>query len=369
MRAKEAFLFFLGKRKEEVPFDFRPSVSVLIPAYNEEATIGETIKSILNQSYPITEIIVVDDSSTDKTGEIARNFGVKVITTPKNTGTKSRAVNFGLNFVNTEVVVVVDADTVLEKRAIELAIPFLADGNTLSVSGFVLPQEVRTFWERARLIQYLHFITLHKTAQNHWRVPIVSSGCFSLFNTKLLKEMGKFPERTIVEDMDLTWKAHLKKINIKFVPEAVCYSKDPENWRQYKAQMMRWNRGFLQCIAQYKLSLVKNPRLCFFVSWYLLSALLQPFLWAFFLWYLVWFFLVRSPEVFFFLAFWGLFLEGAIVFFTIFLASLKHKCLKKALLNFPFYWLISPIDSYLFFNALIQEWVLGRKLQKWEKGH
>lgn len=372
-RMIDFLLFLVGIQRQEkiekIANDYRPSVSVLIPAYNEEKTIEATIKSIQAQTYPISEIIVVDDSSTDRTGEIAKNLGVKVVRTPKNSGTKVRAQNFGLQFVETEVVVTVDADTILDPKAIELILPALADGKTLSVCGFVIPQELRTFWEKARLIQYLYYIGLPKSAQAHWGVPIVSSGCFSAFNTQLLKEMKGFPEKTMAEDMMLTWKAHLEGKKVKFIPEAVCYPKDPSNWRQYKAQMLRWNRGFLECIKEYKLALRHNFRLFFFVAWYLFSGILTPFLWISFFAYLIWFLFSHPQGTVFLLVFWGLLLEMTIVFFTVLLGGVKYKCLKPALLYFPFYWAISPIDAYLFCNALIQEWVLGRTLQKWEKGH
>lgn len=367
-KIRRFLLFLLGRKREKENPDYRPSVSVLIPAYNEEKTIGDTLQSIKKQTYPIKEIIVVDDSSTDKTGEIARSFGAKVVRTPKNTGTKSRAQNFGLSFVESEVVVSVDADTILEPRAIELIIPHLAENNTLCACGFVLPQKIETFWERGRFIEYLYFCGLPKKAQAHFGVPLVSSGCFSAFKTKLLREMGGFGEG-IAEDMDLTWKAHLQGKKVKFVPEAVCYVKDPENWRQYKAQMMRWDRGFLQCIQKYKLKLMKNPRLFFFVSWYLISGILYPFFWAFLVWYLIFF--LRNFRTFPWLlfGFFGAIVEILIVFFTIVINAKTQKCLRLAIVNFPFYWLISPIDTYLFLNAIIKEWVLRERLEKWEKGH
>ena len=371
-RMIDFLLFLVGIRRKEKPSQsFKPSVSVLIPAYNEEETIGDTILSVQAQSYPIKEIIVIDDCSSDRTGEIAKALGVKVVSTPKNSGTKSKAQNFGLKFVETDLVATIDADTILDSKAIELVIPVLDDQEILSVCGFVIPQKIRTFWEKCRLIQYLYYIGLSKSAQAHWRVPLVSSGCFSVFNTKMLKEMGGFPEGTIVEDMALTWRAHLEKKQIKFVPQAVCYPKDPSNWKQYKSQVMRWNRGFLQCVREYKLRLIKNPRLAFFVFWYLLSGFLQPLFLGFSIWYLVWFFPTRAHqgEILFILPFFGLLLEMLIVFSVILIAGIRYKHLKLALISFPYYWLMAPVDAYLFLNAVLQEWIFGKKLQSWEKGH
>lgn len=371
-RLGSLLLFPLGvKRKEKVDSGYRPSVTVMIPAYNEEPVIADTVKSVQAQTYPISRIIVVDDCSTDKTGQIARSLGAEVIQTPKNTGTKSMAQNFALAFVETEVVVTVDADTVLDPRAIELVIPGLADGKTISVCGFVIPQRIRTFFEKARLVQYLYYIGLNKSAQAHWGIPLVSSGCFSAFNTQMLKQMGGFPEGTIVEDMALTWRGHIEGKITKFEPRAVCYPKDPSNWKQYKAQMMRWNSGFLQCVKMYNLRLAKKAKLAFFVGWYLVSGIINPLLWIFFAWYLAMFLRAGNsqPHPLFFLSFLGLLLEMTIVFFTVFIMGIKKRCLGLALVSIPNYWLIAPIDSYLFLKALIREWILGKRLQVWEKGH
>lgn len=369
-KVKKFFLFLIGKKRENYSTDFRPTVSVLIPAYNEEKTIANTIESIKAQTYPIEEIIVVDDSSTDKTAEIARSLGVKIVKTPKNTGTKARALNFGLQFVNTEVVVTVDADTVLRPDAIEKIIPALAQKNVLSACGFVIPQVRRTFWEIARLAQYLYYIGLNKSAQEHWGVPLVSSGCFSAYNTKLLKEMGGFPEGTIVEDMVLTWKGYLEGKRAKLVPKAISYPKDPENWRQYKAQLLRWNRGFLQAVSLFKLRLFKSPKLAFFVFWYLFSGMINPILWIFFFWYLAWFLRAHPFESFWsVLVFFGFFFELVVAFVVIVINGFRLKIAKEAILSYPFFWLIAPVDTYLWCLAFFKEWVLRKRLTVWEKGH
>lgn len=370
-RIFRVFLFLIGKKPKEKNREYRPKVSVLIPAFNEETTIRKTIESIKSQTYPVEEIIVVDDASTDRTGEIAQNLGAKVVRTPKNSGTKAKAQNFGLQFVNGEVVVTVDADTILAPNAIEKILPALSDGETISACGFVLPQQRKTFWERARTVQYLYFIGLNKKAQAHWGVPLVSSGCFSAFNVKLLKEIGGFPEGTIVEDMVLTWRAYLAKKKVKLVPDAVCYPKDPENWKQYKSQMLRWNRGFLQSISYFKFSLFKEPRLAFFVFWYLLSGMVNPFLWIYLLWYGLQIPRLNNSNstILFFLLFFGLIFEILVVFVVTLFNARKFGMTKEAILNYPFYWLISPIDAYLWLVAFFKEWVLKQKLVVWEKGH
>ena len=367
----KVFRFLLGFKKEaKMDFkDFRPEVIVMIPAFNEEKTIAETIKSIQNQTYPIKEIIVIDDFSTDKTGEIARSLGVKVIRTPYNTGTKAQAQNYGLKFIeDTDILVTVDADTILAKDAIEKILPSLKDPKMISACGFVVPQKVETFWERIRLIQYIIYIPLAKGTQDYWGTPLVSSGCFSAFNFKLLKELGGFPLKTFVEDMALSWQALLKGYKIKLVKEAICYPKDPDFWPVYRRQMLRWDRGFLQCLALYRKDLKQNPKLLFFVYWYFLTGLLSPLLWGTLIYSLYSLIVFRSlTNIFSFLGAAYLVEMTINLFYTIYYGK-KLNILKQAISSFPCYLLSGFFDCYLFWESFVREWIIKSKMV-WEKGH
>src|SRR5689334_1206295 len=94
-------------------------ITVIIPAYNEAASIADTIESLLNQTHPATEIIVVDDCSTDGTGDVARDLGVTVLRPPENTGSKAGAQTYALPFIDTEFSIAIDADTILAPDAIQ----------------------------------------------------------------------------------------------------------------------------------------------------------------------------------------------------------------------------------------------------------
>lgn len=370
-RFKENLLFLLGFKKKEVAEikDFKPEVIVMVPAFNEEKTIKDTIISIQNQTYPIKEIIVVDDSSTDKTSEIASSLGAKVIRTPFNTGTKAQAQNYGLKFIEkTDVLVTVDADTVLEKNAIERILPALKNEKVISACGLVIPQKVKTFWERIRLIQYLIYIPLAKGVQDYWETPLVSSGCFSAFNFELLKKLGGFPHETFVEDMALSWKALLEGYKIKVIKEAICYPKDPDFWKIYRKQLLRWDRGFLQCFSLYRKELRKNRRLQFFVYWYFLSSLLSPLFWSILIYSVYTLVNSRSlTNIYSWLGFLYVLEMGINLGYTVFYGK-KLKILGKALSSFLCYLFSGIFDSYLFWESLIREWVIKSKMV-WEKGH
>jgi len=111
-------------------------VTVIVPAYNEAATLGETVASLLDQTVSPAEIIVVDDGSTDGTGEIARGLGATVLRPPVRTGSKAGAQTFALDKVRTEFTIAVDADTTLAPDAIErLAAVFSDPAVAAAVSG------------------------------------------------------------------------------------------------------------------------------------------------------------------------------------------------------------------------------------------
>lgn len=353
------FLFGLTTEKIDAPA-IDVDVTVIVPAYNEEETLATTLESLKQQTYPIKQIIVIDDCSTDRTGEIAREHGATVIRTPSNTGSKSRAQNFVIDKIKTDYFVTIDADTTLEPHAIERIVPCITDGKTLSACGFVIPQVIQTFWERARFVEYVYGLSLFKRAQSHLKMPLVSSGCFSIFNKTLFESAGRFPEGNIAEDMALTWKAHILGYTIKYSPHAVCYPKDPSNWIQYKGQVLRWYRGFFQCLNDYNTKLLYNIRLLCFVSLYIFFGLLSLVFIA------VIFFMVPSLTPFAVGLFLFDFLIGFV--FTVY-SGIKLKMLTQIIINYPLLLLVTPLNALMFIYAFWVECVERNRLTTWDKGH
>ncbi|MGH3388405.1 MAG: glycosyltransferase [Actinomadura sp.] len=178
------------------------TVTVIVPAYNEEEGLPATLESLLRQTVPAQEIIVVDDHSTDRTGAVARAYGVTVLRPPRNLGSKARAQNHALPHCTTDLVLAVDADTVIAPDYIEKIEPVFADPEVVVAAGNVQTRFTRTVWERGRSIEYLFGFHWHRPIQNRAGSPTVCSGCCSAFRRTTLVAAGGFPERTIVEDMD-----------------------------------------------------------------------------------------------------------------------------------------------------------------------
>jgi len=221
-------------------------LTILVPAYNEEASLADTIRSIQDQTRAVQEVIVIDDCSTDDTFAVASALGVTVMRPPHNTGSKAGAQNFGLRHVKTELCMAIDADTMLAPDAIEKLLVVIEGSTVVAACGFVLPRFVRTIWERGRYVEYLFAFTFFKKIQDIYDRPLIASGCFSAYRTDVLTELGGWPQRTLAEDMDLTWSFYEAGHAVRFVPEAVCYPIEPNNYHFMACQLKRWSHGFLQ---------------------------------------------------------------------------------------------------------------------------
>jgi biofilm PGA synthesis N-glycosyltransferase PgaC len=202
----------------------------MVPAYNEAESIGDTVRSLQAQTRRIDEIIVIDDFSTDGTGDIARALGATVMRPPQNTGSKAGAQNFALPFVKTEICMAIDGDTEVAPDGVAKLLASMADPAVAASCGFVLPRRVSSVWERGRYIEYLFAFTFYKPIQDVFEKPLIASGCFSAYRTEALREVGGWSTRTMAEDMDLTWTLYQHGQKVRFAEEALCYPIEPHNY-------------------------------------------------------------------------------------------------------------------------------------------
>ena len=165
----------LGSGAGSTSSDLVRGLTVIIPAYNETEFVGDTIRSVLAQTVPPDQIILVDDGSTDGTGDVGRRAGITVIRPPRNTGSKAGAQTFALPWVRTRLVMAIDADTTLEPTAVERLMQSFGDPSVGAACGFVLPRRIRTLWERGRFVEYLFAFTFYKQVQEYYRRPMISS--------------------------------------------------------------------------------------------------------------------------------------------------------------------------------------------------
>jgi len=341
----------------------RYTISVIIPAYNEEESIEKTIKSIQRQTVLVDEIIVVDDCSSDGTNEIASKMGVTVVRTEENQGTKARAQQYVIDkgYIKTELFVTIDGDTILDPRAIERTLSYFNDSLTASVCGFVVPAKIETVWERGRFIEYIFGISLFKAAQNNSGAVLVSSGCFSVFRTNLVQKMGGFKARSMAEDMDLTWEFAISGYHVYCVQDAYCYPFDPPTFKIFVSQIDRWYRSFFQNISIHKGQFRKNKKLALFVYGYLIESLVSPFI----IFFAIFFgtkniirALILTPII-----------DTAVVSLFSLPKGFSMKMFWKTFFSLPAYNIIKPVNIAIFWRSLWKEWIKKEPLSVWNKGH
>ncbi|MFI7101014.1 glycosyltransferase family 2 protein [Streptomyces sp. NPDC050161] len=257
------------------------TITVIVPAHNEEEGLPATLASLARQTVPPDRVLVVDDASTDRTGEVAASHGVTVLRPPRNLGSKAKAQNFALPHCTTDLVLAVDADTVLAPDYIETVVPAFDDPAVTVAAGTVRTRHTRTIWERGRSTEYLFGFHWHRPIQARANSPMVCSGCCSVFRRDDLAAFGGFPERTIVEDMDFTWSQQIAGRRAVYVADAVALAADPEDLTYLRKQVWRWMAGFCQNVRLHFGGLVRHkPLLAVWVLLALLEIVTAPLWWA-----------------------------------------------------------------------------------------
>ncbi|NLU68707.1 glycosyltransferase family 2 protein [Streptomyces sp. HNM0574] len=259
----------------------RRSVTVIIPAHDEEKGLPATLDSVLGQTVPPDRVIVVDDASRDRTGDVARQYGVDVARPPANLGSKAKAQNHALPLCTTELVLAVDADTVLAPDYIERILPAFDDPDVVIAAGNVQTRFTRTVWERGRSVEYLFGFHWHRPIQHLAASPMVCSGCCSVFRRDVLVAAGGFPERTIVEDIDFTWTQQIAGRRARYVADAVAWAADPETLLYLRKQVWRWMAGFCQNVRLHTGQLIRHkPMLALWVLLAMLEIITAPVWWS-----------------------------------------------------------------------------------------
>ncbi|MCF6476863.1 glycosyltransferase family 2 protein [Nonomuraea sp. MG754425] len=349
----------------------QPTVTVIIPAHNEELGLPATLRSITSQSVPPDKIIVIDDGSTDRTGEIAASHGVTVLRPPRNLGSKAKAQNHALPHCNTDLILAVDADTVLAPDYIERLKPVFSDPAVQVAAGNVQTRFTRTPWERGRSTEYLFGFHWHRPIQQLANSPMVCSGCCSMFRRTALTEFGGFPERTIVEDMDFTWSQQLEGHRAVYVSDAVAWAADPETLTYLRKQVWRWMAGFMQNVRLHLPRLLtRKPMLATWIIVALLEILVAPLWWATPVLLTTTFFDEPVPYA---MAWWA----GGELLLTLpallYAARRRRLPLGQVLFNLPFVYLNKAVNLYYAWKALLVELILvplhlSRGLVVYEKG-
>ena len=336
-------------------------LTVIIPAFNEAESIADSISSLQEQTVPPAEIIVVDDCSTDGTGEVAAGMGVTVLRPPQNTGSKAGAQTFALDRVLTGMVMALDADTVLAPDAIELLLPAFDEAEVAAACGSVFPRHVRTLWERGRYVEYMLAFGFFKRIQDQYNKPLISSGCFSIYRTEELRAVGGWSARTMAEDMDLTWTLYEAGRKVRFLPGATSYPIEPHNFHFVSKQLRRWSHGFIQNVRLHRRSLLSLGYLRSVVTVAFWDALLASLAYLVLIPVLA---AVIDPVIL--LAY---LIDAPVVIVPVLWQAAERGEVRRAMASLPSFFVLRVVNGVFMLRALWNEVVMGRSLLVYEKGH
>jgi poly-beta-1,6-N-acetyl-D-glucosamine synthase len=244
-----------------------PSVTLLIAAYNEQASIAETLDYALRTNYPERfEILVADDGSSDDTREIVAEYAARdprVRLLAAEHGGKANTLNTALETVSTPLVATLDADTLLMPYSLRRAVlrMLVSPPDTVAVAGAVLARNSRdNLLTRAQEWDYFLGIATVKRGQALLQGTLVAQGAFSVYDTTTLKLVGGWPNR-IGEDIVVTWRMLLQGGRTVFEPTAVAFTDVPNDWRAFVRQRRRWARGMIEGLRDHGTGIVKQMRL------------------------------------------------------------------------------------------------------------
>ncbi|MEM3091248.1 MAG: glycosyltransferase [Candidatus Pacearchaeota archaeon] len=280
------FLFIIIYSKNSNRINYVPkitkeySLSIVIPCYNEEKSIGGTIQAVLNSDYKnLKKIIVVDDCSTDNSYKIIKEYEKKYskvigVRTPKNTGKASGAKNYGAKFVDTEIIGFVDADSYPKKDAISKMMGFFDNKEIAAVTASIFANKRDRLIERLQSIEY-RIIVFTRKLLGFIGAIYVTPGPLAIYRKKYFDKVGRFDEKNYTEDIELTWNLLSKGYKVEMSIPSIAYTVVPNNFKDWYRQRIRWNIGGLQTINKYKKTFFKKGILGSFVlpffvlSWFL----------------------------------------------------------------------------------------------------
>lgn len=260
-----AFAQWLRSRKRErtrAGESYTPFVSVIVPAYDEELVITNTINSLLASDYEHFEIIVVDDGSKDKTAEMVRdafaNQDQVRLFRVANAG-KAAALNFGLRHANGEIVIALDADTLFAPQTIRALAHRFYDPKMGAVAGNAKVGNRINIVTRWQALEYITSQNMDRRAFASLNCITVVPGAVGAWRRDLVQAAGGFPSDTLAEDQDLTLGIRRLGYNIGYEEEAVAWTEAPHNLRTLARQRFRWAFGTLQCMRKH-LDALFRPR-------------------------------------------------------------------------------------------------------------
>lgn len=251
------FLLTLMENRKNVfrkPLTKYPSVTVIVPAFNEEHTIGKTIESLQDLDYPKEklEIIVVDDGSNDNTLKVARMYEskqVKVFSKPN--GGKGSALNFALAKAKGEFIGALDADSFVHRDSLKKIMSHFTEKDIVAVTPSLKVYGPKTVLQKIQYIEYLMGVFLRKIFAFMDSIH-VTPGPFTIFRKSFFDKYGGYDENNITEDIEVALRIQTHNLKIENAIDASVYTVAPCKFKELMNQRVRWYCGFMQNTYNYK---------------------------------------------------------------------------------------------------------------------
>lgn len=252
------FLVFFEHRSrlkaKESSSPFKPTITIAVPAYNEEKTLAKTIESILALKYPKKklQIIIVDDGSRDDTLQIAKSFehlGVRVITKP-NTG-KGDSLNTALKHAAGKLFTCLDADSFVNADALEKMLGYFDDPSVMAVTPSLKVHHPDGLLRRIQQIEYLLGVYLRKVFA-YFDAIHVTPGPFTIYRKSFFDMYGGYDANNLTEDIEIALRIQSNGYRIENAMDACVWTTAPKSWKPLLAQRKRWYVGFMENITRYR---------------------------------------------------------------------------------------------------------------------
>ena len=245
---RDKFVPTKGKDKGRMPGKF-PSVTIVVPAWNEGATITGTVESLLALDYPKSRlnIFIVDDGSTDNTLEFARKFEshpqVKIFSKPN--GGKFTALNLGIKECTSDLIGCLDADSFVDKDALREIIPYFDDPGVMAVTPSVQIHKPGNILQKLQATEYM-IGEFSRKVFSRLNGLYVTPGPFSIYRHKIFDEIGDFVHGYQTEDMEMALRLQANRMKIENSHTAFVYTVSPATVKALYKQRVRWVSGFLK---------------------------------------------------------------------------------------------------------------------------
>lgn len=291
--------------KEIMSSNISPSISIIAPAYNESLNIVENVRSLLSNHYVNYDVIIVNDGSKDDSLEkLIKVYDLvqvdylineqiptkplrkgvykstnpafeKLIIVDKENGGKADALNMGLNLSNSKYVACIDVDCLLLEDSLQKMIkPFLettdrrviAAGGVIRISNSCIVKDgklhdvnfPKKLLEQGQILEYIRAFLLGRMAWSRLNGLLVISGAFGLFDKKIAIRVGGYDISTVGEDMELVvrmrgyMEEQKKKYKVAYIPDPLCWTEAPDNYKIFISQRNRWTRGTIETLRRHR---------------------------------------------------------------------------------------------------------------------